>query len=124
MVAVYGSLHLGQLQVGLSCGIRLCQSREIEIVLKSTIPLQIDGEPVLQNPCTIKVSFFKQSFMLCKSLAEGDVVTTKVNAVLDWAESTEVITWIQRDIFSKEISRQVKGSTSRLNLSLLGKVDK
>lgn len=112
VVAVYGSLHLGKLQVGLSKAIRLCQCKTVEIVLKEELPMQIDGEPWKQSPCTINVKFLKQSFVLCKTIAERDFVTTKVNEVLDWAESTDVITATQRDILLKEISWRIKEKRS------------
>ena len=46
--------------------------------------------------------------MLCRTLEEADVVTKKVNAVLDWAEATKVITTKQRDILLREIARKIK----------------
>lgn len=46
--------------------------------------------------------------MLCRTLVESDIVTTKVNQVLDWAETTNVITADQRDILLREISKRVK----------------
>lgn len=46
--------------------------------------------------------------MLCRTLEEADVVTKKVNAVLDWAEATQVITTKQRDILLREIARKIK----------------
>ena len=55
LVAVYGSWHLGQLQVGLSKAIRLTQCSSIRITTHHTLPMQLDGEPWLQAPATLQV---------------------------------------------------------------------
>ena len=55
LVAVYGSWHLGQLQVGLSKAIRLTQCSSIRITTQHALPMQLDGEPWLQAPATLQV---------------------------------------------------------------------
>jgi diacylglycerol kinase (ATP) len=112
VVAVYGTLHLGQMQVGLSKAVRLCQAKAVNITLKETVPVQIDGEPWLQNPSEMEVSFLQQAFMLSRSVEERDVVTKKVGEVLDWAEHTHVISARQRDILLVEIARRVADSAA------------
>lgn len=56
LVAVYGSWHLGQLQVGLSRAIRLTQCSTVSITTKGPLPMQIDGEPWMQPPASLQVS--------------------------------------------------------------------
>ncbi|KAE9282885.1 hypothetical protein PR003_g27286 [Phytophthora rubi] len=107
VVAVYGTLHLGQMQVGLSKAVRLCQAKSVSLTLKETLPVQIDGEPWLQKPSEMDISFLQQAFMLSRTVEERDVVTKKVGEVLDWAEHTHVITSRQRDILLVEIARRV-----------------
>nr|CCA24710.1 diacylglycerol kinase putative [Albugo laibachii Nc14] len=111
VVAVYGTLHLGQMQVGLSKAVRLCQCRKAEIRLKDTLPLQIDGEPWLQNACILTVSFHDQAHMLGRSVPECDNVTHRVGDVLNWAENTNIISSSQRDILLAEIARHVTSSS-------------
>ena len=41
VVGVYGSWHLGQLQVGLSRAKRLCQCSRARIITKETLPMQV-----------------------------------------------------------------------------------
>ncbi len=53
---VYGSWHLGQLQVGLSRAIRLAQCRRARITALEALPMQIDGEPWRQPPATLDIS--------------------------------------------------------------------
>ncbi|RLN50096.1 hypothetical protein BBJ28_00008248 [Nothophytophthora sp. Chile5] len=110
VVAVYGTLHLGQMQVGLSKAVRLCQAKSVRLRLKETLPMQIDGEPWLQSPSEVDISFLQQAFMLSRSVEERDVVTKKVGEVLDWAEHTHVISSRQRDVLLVEIARKVADS--------------
>ena len=56
VLAVYGSWHLGQLQVGLSGAVRLAQCRSLQIRSLVSIPMQIDGEPYVQSPATLNIS--------------------------------------------------------------------
>ncbi len=53
---VYGSWHLGQLQVGLSRAIRLAQCRSVRITALEALPVQIDGEPWHQPPAILDIS--------------------------------------------------------------------
>ncbi|KAL4106085.1 hypothetical protein PRIC1_004139 [Phytophthora ramorum] len=112
VVAVYGTLHLGQMQVGLSKAVRLCQARSVRLTLKETLPVQIDGEPWLQTPSDMDISFLQQAFMLSRTVEERDVVTKKVGEVLDWAEHTHVISSRQRDVLLAEIARRVADSAA------------
>ncbi|EQC41931.1 hypothetical protein SDRG_00784 [Saprolegnia diclina VS20] len=111
VVAVTGTLHLGQLQVGLSKAIRLCQCKHIEIKLLERLPIQIDGEPRMQDACAIDISFFHQAFMLGKTIEERDTVARQVAETLDWAGHSKIITWTQRDILLAEIVRRVKSKS-------------
>ncbi|DAZ98366.1 TPA: hypothetical protein N0F65_000685 [Lagenidium giganteum] len=124
VVAVYGTLHLGQMQVGLSKAVRLCQCKSVKVRLKETLPIQIDGEPWQQPPSEVEISFHQQAFMLSRTVQERDYVTRKVGEVLDWAENSGVINSSQRDVLLAEIARRVADSetpttrtTSSLSLS-------
>nr|CAI5817275.1 unnamed protein product [Callosobruchus analis] len=57
VVGIYSSFHMAQLQVGLSCPVRLGQAKVVEIRLKEKSPMQIDGEPWEQHPGKLKVTF-------------------------------------------------------------------
>jgi diacylglycerol kinase (ATP) len=61
---VYGSWHLGQLQVGLSRAIRLAQCRSATITCTDTLALQIDGEPWQQSPASLDVTLKGQVYLL------------------------------------------------------------
>uniref|UniRef100_A0AAV1UC77 Diacylglycerol kinase n=1 Tax=Peronospora matthiolae TaxID=2874970 RepID=A0AAV1UC77_9STRA len=118
IVAVYGTLHLGQMQVGLSKAVRLCQAKAVSLTLKESLPVQIDGEPWQQGRTTMKISFLQQAFMLSRTVDERDVVTKQVGEVLDWAEHTHVITSRQHDTLLVEIARRVvKTAASRRRTS-------
>ena len=55
VLAVYGSWHLGQLQVGLSGAVRLAQCRTLQLTARAPLPMQIDGEPWYQSPARVSV---------------------------------------------------------------------
>ena len=57
---MFGSWHLGQLQVGLSRAIRLAQCRSLVITARQALPVQIDGEPWRQPAATLHISLHKQ----------------------------------------------------------------
>ena len=53
---MYGSWHLGRLQVGLSRAIRLAQCHSCRITAREALAVQIDGEPWLQPPCSLDIA--------------------------------------------------------------------
>ncbi|CAG9812465.1 unnamed protein product [Phaedon cochleariae] len=57
VVGIYSSFHMAQLQVGMSCPVKLGQAKVVELRLKRKVPMQIDGEPWEQHPGKLKVSF-------------------------------------------------------------------
>ncbi|XP_011501792.1 PREDICTED: diacylglycerol kinase epsilon [Ceratosolen solmsi marchali] len=67
VVALYSSLHIAQLQVGLSQPIRLGQAKTVQIVLKTSCAMQVDGEPWYQSPCSFNVTHVNQALMLQSS---------------------------------------------------------
>jgi len=67
VVGIKNSVHLGQVQLGLSSPVFLGQGAKITLSYDTDypLPLQIDGEPWLQNPATIEITHLgKQSKML------------------------------------------------------------
>ena len=55
-------------QVGLSRARRLAQGQTIKIQLFAALPVQIDGEPWFQQPCTLAISHHGQVLSLSLSL--------------------------------------------------------
>jgi diacylglycerol kinase (ATP) len=51
IVSVRGLVHLGQCKVGIGNAQRLAQCREIKIVIKKKVAVQIDGEPWRRQVC-------------------------------------------------------------------------
>ncbi|CAA2975259.1 diacylglycerol kinase 1 [Olea europaea subsp. europaea] len=60
VVSISGTWHLGKLQVGLSRARRLAQGQSIKIQLFAGLPVQVDGEPWFQHPCTLTISHHGQ----------------------------------------------------------------
>jgi len=99
---------MGQIQVGLANAVRLAQGSTIVIKALDHCPLQIDGEPwPHKGSCTVEIKHRNQCQMLSKSENAKHNVMEVVNSVLDWGESTSVITRQQRLTLLKEMLKRV-----------------
>ncbi|KAK9669168.1 hypothetical protein RND81_13G113100 [Saponaria officinalis] len=105
VVSVSGTWHLGTLQVGLSRAQRLAQGQTIKIQLLAPLPVQIDGEPWLQQPCTLHISHHGQAFMLKRASEEplGHAAAILTD-VLENAESSHVINASQKRALLQEMA--------------------
>lgn len=105
VVSISGTWHLGKLQVGLSRARRLAQGQMIKIRLFAGLPVQIDGEPWFQNPCTLAISHHGQAFML-KRVAEEPLghAAAIITDVLENAETNHVINASQKRSLLQEMA--------------------
>ncbi|XP_065878381.1 diacylglycerol kinase 1 isoform X1 [Euphorbia lathyris] len=105
VVSISGTWHLGKLQVGLSRARRLAQGKSIKIQLLTGLPVQIDGEPWFQKPCTLVVTHHGQAFMLKRAAEEplGHAAAI-ITDVLENAETNHVINASQKRALLQEMA--------------------
>ncbi|KAK1363460.1 Diacylglycerol kinase [Heracleum sosnowskyi] len=105
VVSIAGTWHLGKLRVGLSRARRLAQGQSIKIQLFAAFPVQIDGEPWLQSPCTLTISHHGQAFMLKRAAEEPLGHAAAIIAdVLENAETNHVISAAQKCALLQEMA--------------------
>ena len=61
---VYGALHLGQLELGHGSTVRVCQARNVRLVVDKSFPVHVDGQPWEQELCTLDVSLRNTATLL------------------------------------------------------------
>ena len=109
VVAVNGVVHLGQLQVGLSKAMKICQCREATITTTRDLPMQVDGEPWPQARSIIKIGRKKDpAYMLRRTMDSGGAVVGEVVELLESAVNDHVITLAQKKSLLTEFSRRVE----------------
>ena len=112
VVSVRGSFHLGQIRVGLSTCQQLCQCRELSIIFKRRVTVQLDGEPWRQSSGTIHIRRKKDAaIMLHRSADESHGVETEMAKLLDWAEDRKYIDNKTHAVLMKEFSRRIESKT-------------
>lgn len=65
-VIALDNIDLPLLQIG-GTGIPVAQARQVTITTRRAMPMQVDGEPLLVNPCTVTLSLLNTGNMLARN---------------------------------------------------------
>ena len=111
IVSVRGTVHLGQVKVGIGRAQRLCQCREIKIVIKKKVPVQIDGEPWRQDKCVLHIKRKPDPALMLHRSADDGGIETEMSKLLEWAEERNLIDGHVHSVLMKEFSRRIETKT-------------
>ena len=67
-VIALDNIDLALLHIG-GTGVFVCQAREVELSTRRVVPMQVDGEPMLVNPCTLRISQHNRVHILSRKKA-------------------------------------------------------
>ena len=91
IVIVHGALHLGQLNIGVDKPVRICQAREVRVVIDRKIPMHVDGEPWEQPSCTMDIKLRNKATMLRRTADVRGMTIIEMQNTLDWARKEDII---------------------------------
>jgi diacylglycerol kinase (ATP) len=80
VVGITGAVHAAQVISGIGNPNILAQGRKIKFRFQNPWPLQIDGEPWLQQPAEVTISFFKPSTLLASESAHENLRVTPTSS--------------------------------------------
>lgn len=105
VVCICGTWHLGKLQVGLSQARRLAQGKLIRINTCTPFPVQIDGEPWIQQPGCLEITHRGQVFMLRRASEEptGHAAAIMTEVLVN-AECNGVINAAQKKLLLQQMA--------------------
>ena len=101
VVALKSPLQFGRVKFGLEKCQKLAQASKFVLKSKRALPLQADGEPWGEAPCTITIEPAGQAFMLKQTTESAE---SDVTSVLEWAERNSVINSQQKIVLLHEFS--------------------
>jgi diacylglycerol kinase (ATP) len=113
VVVVYGALHLGQLKWGVN-PVRVCQAKEVKVVVEKRFPMHVDGEPWEQPACTIDIKLRNKALMLRRTADARGHGIAKMADTLEWARKNDVISAEQQKAVMAEAYRRAESERNSM----------
>lgn len=105
VVAVKSSFELAQVKLGITSCQKLLQGDAFEVVVHKAIPMQIDGEPWIQNPGKISLSLLfeeqTRKALMCRPVPSEANIDLLIEC-LEKIQNQQVITKFQTEKILKE----------------------
>merc|ERR1719319_1301241 len=98
-VIALDNIDLPLLQIG-GKGIPVAQARKVTISTRRALPMQVDGEPLLVNPCTITLSLLNTGNMLVRNKTYSGCGVNCIKG--QTVESEENYPMVQKEVEGKE----------------------
>ena len=100
VVVVRSSFELAQVKLGITSCLKLCQGQEFELVVRQSVPIQIDGEPWIQPPCKLGIKLLhsedSRKAIMCKPVPE-EINVDVLLETLECIQKQQIITKFQSD---------------------------
>ncbi|ONK77299.1 uncharacterized protein A4U43_C02F5110 [Asparagus officinalis] len=105
VVCISGTWHLGKLQVGLSQAQRLAQGKVVRLHIHTPYPVQVDGEPWIQQPGCLEITHHGQMFMLRRASEQptGHAAAIMTEVLLN-AECSGLISAAQKKLLLQQVA--------------------
>lgn len=105
VVAVKSSFELAQVKLGITSCQKLLQGDAFEVVVHKAIPMQIDGEPWIQNPGKISLSLLfeeqTRKALMCRPVPSEANIDLLIEC-LEKIQNQQIITKFQTEKILKE----------------------
>ena len=78
-------------QLGVDKPVRICQARNVKVIVERGFPMHVDGEPWEQPACTIDIKLRNKALMLRRTADARGMSIVKMADTLEWAKDNGII---------------------------------
>jgi Ca2+-binding EF-hand superfamily protein len=115
VIGFTGAFHLAQIQMNLQYGVRIAQAKKIKLTTTAPLPLQVDGEAWVIEPCSIEVDLLNKTNVLIYADAEykppvghtlKDRTRVEVKELANFSFSVEKLEAVHKQYGEKQLDKK------------------